>query len=59
MKGTIQCCIDRYSIAVLKDDTIVGHIPKKVSRICFWFIARGGAIACTPNGGRRYSVVRF
>ena len=33
VKGTIQCCIDRYAIVVLKDDTIVGHIPKKISRI--------------------------
>ena len=51
--------VDRYAVAVLKDDTIVGHIPKKVSRICSLFIARGGAIACTPIRGRRYSVVRF
>ena len=44
--------VDRYAIAVLKDDTIVGHIPKNISRICSLFIARGGGIACTPIGGR-------
>ena len=49
--------VDRYAVAVLKDDTIVGHIPKMISRFFSLFIARGGAIACTPIGGRRYSVV--
>ena len=47
--------VDRYAVAVLKDDTVVGHIPKKISRICSLFIARGGTIVCTPMGGRRYS----
>ena len=47
--------VDRYAVAVLKDDTTVGHIPKKISRICSLFLARGGNIACTPIGGRRYS----
>ena len=51
--------VDRYAVAVLKDDTIVGHIPKTISRICSLFIARSGAIACTPIGGRKYSVVQF
>ena len=51
--------VGRYAIAVFKDDTIVGHIPKKVSRIYSLFIPRGGAIACTPIGERRYSVVSF
>ena len=46
--------VDRYAIVVLKDDTIVGHIPKKISRICVLFIVRGGTIVCTPMGGRRY-----
>ena len=25
--------VDKYAVAVLKDDTIVGHILKKISRI--------------------------
>ena len=28
---------DRYAVAVLKDDTVVGHIPRKISRICSLF----------------------
>ena len=45
---------DRYAVAVLKDDTVVGHIPRKISQICS-FLARGGAITCTHIGGRRCS----
>ena len=45
--------VDRYAVAVLKDDTIVGHIPKKISRIRSLFIVRDGAIACIPIRGRR------
>ena len=44
-----------YAVAVLKDGTVVGHIPRKISQICLLFLARGGAIVCTPTGGRRYS----
>ena len=47
--------VDRYAVAVLKDDTVVSHIPRKISRICSLFLAKGGAIVCTPTGGRRYS----
>ena len=47
--------VDRYAVAVLKDDIVVGHIPKNISRIRSMFLARGGAITCTPIGGRRYS----
>ena len=47
--------VNSYTVAVLKDDTVVRHIPKMISRISSLFIARGGTIVCTPMGGRRYS----
>ena len=25
---------DRYAITVIKDETIIGHLPRKVSRLC-------------------------
>ena len=34
----------------LKDDTVLSHIPRKISRICSLFSARGGAITCTLIG---------
>lgn len=46
---------DRYAVAVVKDGTIVGHLPKRISRVCSLFLLRGGNILCTVVGGRRYS----
>ena len=45
---------DRYAVAVKKDETIVGHLPRNLSRVCSLFIRRGGMIQCTVTG-RRYS----
>lgn len=46
---------DHYAVAVVKDGVIVGHLPKKISRLCSLFIRRGGAISCRVSGSRRYS----
>jgi hypothetical protein len=47
--------MDRYAIKVLKNDEIVGHLPKKNSTLCSMFIRRGGWIKCEVTGSRRYS----
>ena len=47
--------IDRYAVAVIKDGTIIGHLPKKLSKICSIFLRRGGSITCEVTGSRRYS----
>ena len=47
--------VDRYAIKVLKNDEIVGHLPKKISMLCSLFIRRGGLIKCEITGSRRYS----
>ena len=46
---------DRYAVAVIKDDVVVGHLPTKLSRICSLFLQRGGSITCVITGSRRYS----
>ena len=46
---------DRYAVAVKKSGTIIGHLPRKLSRVCSLFLRRGGTIVCTVTGGRRYS----
>ena len=46
---------DRYAVAVFQDDKIVGHLPRKHSRLCSLFLDRGGSISCTVTGSRRYS----
>ena len=47
---------DRYAVAVTKDRTIVGHLPRKVSRVCSLFLKRGGRIDCVVTGRWRYSL---
>ena len=46
---------DRYAVGVQKDEVIIGHLPKRISKICSLFLRRGGSITCTVTGGRRYS----
>ena len=46
---------DRYAVAVEKNGTVVGHLPRKVSRVCALLLKRGGNIQCTVTGKQRYS----
>ena len=32
---------DRYAIAVKKDETVIGHLPRNLSRVCSLFVRRG------------------
>lgn len=47
--------IDPYAVAVTRDGIIVGHIPRIISAMCFFFLPHGGQIICQINGPRRYS----
>lgn len=46
---------DRYAVAVLRDSTTVGHVPRKISAACALFLQRGGSIHCVVTGERCYS----
>lgn len=46
---------DRYAVAILKDDVIVGHLPRKFSLVCSLFLRQGGTVKCTVTNGHRYS----
>ena len=46
---------NRYALAVIKDDMIIGYLPRKVSRLCSLFLGRGGCIMCTITGRKHYS----
>ena len=57
--GEILCCarqmnnmVDRYAVSVNK---IVGHFPKKFSKIFSLFLRRGGVVACEVTSTRRHS----
>lgn len=61
MGETLDCArddgniLDRYAVKVVKNDEIVGHIPKKIPTLCSLFIRHGGNIKCEVTGSRRYS----
>ena len=48
---------DRFAVAVMKDKLTVGHIPREISKICWFFLHKGGTIQCTVTGGRRRSLI--
>ena len=42
-------------MAVKREGTIVGHLTRKITRVCSLFLRQGGSITCTVTGHRRYS----
>ena len=38
---------DRYAVAVKKDVTVIGHLPRKISHLCSRFLRRGGSVQWT------------
>ena len=42
---------DRYPVAVSKNDAVVGHVPRKISRVCALFLEHDGAINGVCNNG--------
>ena len=35
---------DPYAVATVHDDTIVGHVPREISRTAFYFLQHGGRV---------------
>ena len=54
---------DQFAVAVCKVDSTtappsnvtVGHVPREISRICWYFIEHDGEILCTVTGSKRRS----
>lgn len=46
---------DKYAVSIVKNDTVVGHIPRELSKTCWYFIQRDGEILCTVTGNRQRS----
>ena len=46
---------DPYAVAVTRDSTVVGHVPRKLSAACALFLRTQGTIVCTVMGTRRFS----
>ena len=46
---------DRYALAVCKGETVVGHMPREISQICWYFLRKKqSSISCKVTGHRRY-----
>ena len=35
---------DRYAVCVKMSEVIIGHLPRKLSRVCSLFLRRGGTV---------------
>ena len=47
---------DRHAVSVMKDGTIVGHVPRELSSVYYHFIGRGGITSCEVTGRRKHGV---
>ena len=47
--------MDKYAIAVIKDGVVVGHVPRKISKVVAFFLKHGGTLKCIVTGKYRYS----
>jgi len=46
--------VDKFAVKVVKNNEIVGHLPREYSQILWYFIARGGKICVEVTGRRRH-----
>ena len=46
---------DKFAVRVVKNNEIVGNLPRKYSRTLWYFIAHGGKICVEVTGCRRHS----
>jgi len=46
---------DRCAVSVLHLSTVVGHVLRHMSTLCYIFIQRGGSISCIITGMYQYS----
>ena len=45
-----------FAVAICKEDSTVGHLPRAISSVCYMFLGKpGSSISCKVIGPRRYS----
>ena len=47
---------DKKCSCIVRDDQIVGHIPQVNSKVCAFYIRRGGTIKCRVIGKRQHGL---
>ena len=40
----------------MKGNDVVGHIPRKISSLCYFFLSKGGRLECKVTGKRQHSI---
>ena len=43
---------DPYAVVIKKGTEVIGHVPRKISAVCFLFIQRGGTLNCIITDSR-------
>ena len=43
---------DLYAVNVIKDDTIIGHVPGEKQRMVWYFLEHDGAVICEVTDKR-------
>ena len=46
----------KNAVAIVRDDQIVGHIPQVNSKVCAFYIRRGGTTKCRVIGKRQHGL---
>ena len=47
---------DKFAVALVNNDSLtVGHIPKFMSKLTYFFLKHGGHMKCEITGGKKYS----
>ena len=46
---------DPFAVAIIKGNSVVGHVPQKISTVCSLFLQSEGSITCEITGNRKYS----
>ena len=47
---------DSFTVAILKSGEIVGHVPREISRIVWYFIEHDGTVSCEVTGPRKQGI---
>ena len=43
---------DKYAAKVLKNEAVVGHVPREISRFCSFVLNSGGTMSATVTGAK-------
>lgn len=45
---------DIHAVAIMKDSAVVGHVPREISRVFYFFLTHDGTISAEVIGHRRF-----